>query len=170
MKDALEEDPLSPEAAAEVSTETPLRRVTMEDAARYLALQRENAPKMALAAFLCVLSPICLLFLAICLGGTDMLYALSVCALLIIAGLGAMLFVLDGTYYGALDKLLEEGDYTRCSKVESDFLMIQRKKKYPPYGRGHTEGHCFMSAARKRLSFLSYTTAKNLMRNSAEMI
>lgn len=211
LKDELEEE----EITADTSAALPLRRVTMETAARYLALQKENAPKMALATFLCVLSPVFLLavsamseyarfgvsentaaglgvvvllvlvaagvaiflacgarvkefeflekeafeteygvsgmvrerrreyepthtrriiigtmfcilaivplFLAVAFTEADYLYIGAVCALLVLAGIGAMIFVLDWTYYGAMDKLLEEGDYTRRSKASSDF-------------------------------------------------
>lgn len=212
--DFLLKDELEAQEALSVDDAPALRRVSMEQAARYLALQKQNAPRMALATLLCVLSPICLiffaaaseyarfplsedaaaglgviilllfvaagvaifllcyarvrefeflekepfetgygvtgmvrerrrdyepthtrrtilgtmlcilavvpLFAAACLGGTDILYVCAVCALLALAGLGAMLFVLDGTYYGAMDKLLEEGDYTRTGKARSD--------------------------------------------------
>ena len=59
LKDELEEE----EFVATASDE-PLRRVTMEQASRYLALRCAAAPKMALATFLCVISPVCLLLLA----------------------------------------------------------------------------------------------------------
>ena len=60
LKDELEEE----EFVESEADETPLRKVTMEQAARYLALRRAAAPKLALATFLCVVSPICLLMLA----------------------------------------------------------------------------------------------------------
>ena len=41
-----------------------LRRVSMEEATKYLQLRQAAAPKMALATFLCVVSPICLIFLS----------------------------------------------------------------------------------------------------------
>ncbi len=210
LKDELEETELLPEPADE---RAPLRRVTMEQAARYLSLRRAAAPKLALATFLCVASPICLLmlaamsevqrfgvsenaaagiglcvllvlvaagvsiflaqaakvkefeflekepfeteygvsgmvrerrrdyqdthtrrsilatilcilsaaplFIASCFDTADIYYVASVCILLFVAGIGAALFVLTGTYCGAMDQLLEEGDYTRRSKAAS---------------------------------------------------
>lgn len=53
-----EPEPAPAESAA------PLRRVTMEQAADYLALRQAAAPKLALATLLCVLSPVALLLLA----------------------------------------------------------------------------------------------------------
>lgn len=58
LKDEIEESTPTTDAAPEK-----LRRVTMEDAADYLAKRRADAPKIALATMLCVFSPILLLFL-----------------------------------------------------------------------------------------------------------
>ena len=60
LKDELEEE----EFVESEADETPLRRVTMEQAAQYLALRRACAPKIALAVFLCIVSPIVLIFLS----------------------------------------------------------------------------------------------------------
>ena len=59
LKDDMEE----PEVTGEESA-SPLRRVTMQQASDYLALRRAAAPKMAIATFLCILSPIPLMMLA----------------------------------------------------------------------------------------------------------
>lgn len=211
LKDELEEE----EFVATASDE-PLRRVTMEQASRYLALRCAAAPKMALATFLCVISPVCLLllaamsevqrfgisenaaagiglcillalvavgvslvlsqaarvkefdflekepfeteygvsgmvrerrrdyqethtrrciiaavlcilsavplFAAMCFDAPDLCYVAAVCALLVIAGTGAALFVLTCTQTGAMDQLLEEGDYTRRKKARSGVM------------------------------------------------
>lgn len=187
-----------------------LRRVTMAEASDYLALRRAAAPKLALATFLCVLSPVLLillaalsegrllpvsentasglglcallllaaagvsifistaakvkafefldsepfeteygvrgmvrerseerhdantrctvigtmlcilsavpLFAALCLDVPAPVYAAAVCAVLLLAGCGAAVFVYNGTIRGAMEKLLEEGDYTRKRK------------------------------------------------------
>lgn len=61
LKDELEE--AAPAPAME-EADGALRRVTMEQASAYLSLRRQDAPKMALAASLCVLSPIPLIALA----------------------------------------------------------------------------------------------------------
>ena len=204
-----------PEAAEGGAQET-LRRVTMEEASDYLALRREAAPKMALATFLCAVSPVTLLllaamseverfhilenvaagaglsvllllvavgvsifltcagkaraydflkkegfeteygvtgmvrerlrefesaytrlniagtvlcilsavplFLAACMNGTDLIYVAAVCLLLGVAGVGCAAFVYGRTIHGAMEKLLEEGDYTRASKARSGIL------------------------------------------------
>lgn len=61
LKDELEE--AAPAPAGEENTGA-LRRVTMEEASAYLSLRRQDAPKMALATSLCVLSPIPLIALS----------------------------------------------------------------------------------------------------------
>ena len=43
----------------------PVRRVSMEEASRYLDIRRADAPKIALATFLCIISPVCLLMLSV---------------------------------------------------------------------------------------------------------
>ncbi len=210
LKDEIEEP--TPSEAADVS-EGALRRVSMEEAARYIDMRRAAAPRMALAAFLCVVSPVTLmllaarsemagarvtenmavgiglsalfilaavgvaiflscaskvrefeflnrepfeteygvsgmvrerreqfrarysrltiigtvlcilsavpLFAAIGMNADDGTYVTAVCALLLIVGVGVTAFVYGGAYQSALDKLLEEGDYTRREKAKS---------------------------------------------------
>lgn len=212
LKDEIE---LPAEEPAAADSTPALRRVSMEEASRYLALSRETAPKLALATFLCVISPVCLIFLAglssggfvpitetaaagiglcvlmilVAIGVTlfitsaakvkdfefignepfeteygvsgmvrererefreknsrltvvgtvlcilsvlplfavlsvmpaadDVVYIAAVCVLLFMVGLGCIAFVYSGTYHGAMEKLLEEGDYTRQRKAKS---------------------------------------------------
>lgn len=61
--DFLLKDELEVAQPAESETGENLRRVTMEEASLYLSLRKAAAPKMALATFLCVLSPIPLILL-----------------------------------------------------------------------------------------------------------
>lgn len=60
LKDELEELP----GSAAVDCEPGLRRVTMDEATDYLARARKNAPLMAMATFMCVISPVLLILLA----------------------------------------------------------------------------------------------------------
>ena len=211
--DFLLKDELEVAQPAESETGENLRRVTMEEASLYLSLRKAAAPKMALATFLCVLSPIplillsglsetaalplsentarglglcvlllliavavtmfllcaskvrafaflekesfetaygvtgmvqkhraafqktytrcniggtvlCILavlprFASICFSVVDIVYVAAVCLLLFMAACGCFLFVLGGTYEAAMQKLLEEGDYTRKNKASS---------------------------------------------------
>ena len=55
--DFLLKDELETEEYGEVSSVPTLRRVSMAEAATYLDLRKAAAPKMALATFLCIISP-----------------------------------------------------------------------------------------------------------------
>ena len=212
LKDEMEEA----QAASSAEEGEKLRRVSMEEASAYLSLRRAAAPRMALATFLCVISPVALmvlaamsesaryhltedaaagfglcvmlvlaavgaalflgcasrskayaflekepfeteygvsgmvrermkafegaydrlnmlgtvlcilsalpLFAAICVKGSDLVYVGAVGALLVIAGAGVAAFVYGGTCHAAMDKLLEEGEYTRAQKSRSGLL------------------------------------------------
>jgi len=208
LKDELEEQ----EPASSLPEQPQRRRVSMEEASRYLELRRAAAPRLALATFLCVISPIALillgglseytarvtenaaagigmsaliilvagiflssgaqvrefafletepfeteygvsgmvrqrqqdfqptanrlnmigtilcimsvlpLFLAMCLSGSDLMYIGAVCLLLGFVALACIAFVYAGTQTAAMEKLLEEGDYTRQRKSKSRLI------------------------------------------------
>ena len=63
---------------------------------------------------LCILSVLPLFAAAI--SGRDFLAVMAVCVLLALVGIGTYFFVYGGTVNGAMEKLLEEGDYTRDEK------------------------------------------------------
>ena len=62
--DYLLKEELGEPEPAPAESDAPLRCVTMEQAADYLALRQAAAPKLAAATLLCVLSPVALLLLA----------------------------------------------------------------------------------------------------------
>ena len=62
--DYLLKDELEEQAAAPAEEESVLRRVTMAQAADYLARRKAAAPRIAFAVLLCVVSPVTLLMLA----------------------------------------------------------------------------------------------------------
>lgn len=64
---------------------------------------------------LCVLAAVPL-FAAVCVNGSDLLYVAAVCALLVLVGIGCLFLVNAGVYSGAMEQLLEEGDYARGQK------------------------------------------------------
>lgn len=217
LKDEIEEPEYTAEkngsavsAVEQGNDETvPVRCVSMEEATEYLRLRREAAPKIAAATFLCIISPICMIFLGalseysswgisedmaggigfcillvlvttgvvlylscdakvkdfeyldkeifeteygvtgmaedrkkhfqstytslnikgtvLCImsliplfaaacTGSEMLAAAGVCLLLIIVGIGCIAFTYGGVIQGSMDRLLQEGDYTRANK------------------------------------------------------
>ena len=59
---------------------------------------------------LCILS-VLPLFMSVCVEGPDILYV-GMVSLLIIVSFGCYVFVYAGTIQNAMDKLLEEGDYS----------------------------------------------------------
>ena len=64
--DYLLKDELEAQETAEPEPEQPVRRrVSLEEASRYLELRKQAAPWLALATFLCVLSPITLILLGL---------------------------------------------------------------------------------------------------------
>lgn len=64
---------------------------------------------------LCVLAAVPL-FAAMCINGSDLLYIAAVCALLVLVAISCLALVTAGVYQGAMEQLLEEGDYTRPQK------------------------------------------------------
>lgn len=70
---------------------------------------------------LCILSMLPI-FAAMVFAGSDWSYALAVDLLLVLVAIGCVSFVRVGTPWAAMNKLLEEGDYTRESKAFSGRL------------------------------------------------
>ena len=64
---------------------------------------------------LCILSAVPL-FVSMCIETADVVYVAAVCLLLIIAGIGCVAFTYGGTIHASMERLLEEGDYTRQQK------------------------------------------------------
>lgn len=62
------------------------------------------------------------LFAAVCIDGSDLLYVGAVGVLLVLVGVGCLFLVNAGVYSGAMERLLEEGDYTRGQKKHNKVL------------------------------------------------
>lgn len=63
LKDEFGEPEYTETKNAPAAEETPLRRVSMEEAASFLDVKKQTAPKIALAVFLCIVSPIVLILM-----------------------------------------------------------------------------------------------------------
>ena len=98
-----------------------LRRVSMEEATKYLQLRQAAAPKMALARFLCVVSPICLIFLSALSE-----YSWSGISENAAAGIG--LCVLLGLVAAAV------GIFLRCASAEEEFHFLEKEDFETEYG------------------------------------
>ena len=77
--------------------------------------QREYKDTHTRLVTVCVLAAVPL-FAAMCISGSDLLYIAAVCALLVLVAIGCLALVTAGVYQGAMEQLLEEGDYTRPQK------------------------------------------------------
>ena len=91
-----------------------------------LHMQREMASfctrQNTIGVVLCILSVLPLFALMCVPGVPDGYYSLAVCALLRLVGIACLLLVRTGSMHGAVDKLLEQGDYTRENKAKSRFV------------------------------------------------
>ena len=102
--------------------------IEMDNGAREqaLSMQREVLPICAkrntIGVVLCILSVLPLFALMCVPGVPDGYYSLAVCALLLLVGIACLLLVRTGSMRGAVDKLLEQGDYTRENKAKSRFV------------------------------------------------
>ena len=74
-----------------------------------------NTRLTTVGVVLCVLAAVPL-FAVMCIDGADLLYVGAVCALLVLVAIGCLALVTAGVYQGAMEQLLEEGDYTRHQK------------------------------------------------------
>ncbi len=73
---------------------------------------RDTYSRFNITGTLCCICSVIPLFLSVCFDAADIVYVVAVCLLLLIAGIGCVLFILGGTYEAALERLLEEGDYS----------------------------------------------------------
>ena len=91
-----------------------------------LHMQREMASfctrQNTIGVVLCILSVLPLFALMCVPGVPDGYYSLAVCALLLLVGIACLLLVRTGSMRGAVDNLLEQGDYTRENKAKSRFV------------------------------------------------
>lgn len=130
LKDDMEE----PEVTGEESA-SPLRRVTMQQASDYLALRRAAAPRMAIATFLCVVSPVPLLALSAMTGFSQFCVTEHVAAgiglsvLMVLVAVAVTLFLSCGAKvkeYEFLEKEPFETEYGVSGMVK------ERRKAFAP--------------------------------------
>ena len=70
---------------------------------------------VVIGTVLCIIAVVPLLTTA-CLGASDIVGVACVCLLFALIGVACFLFVLGGVYQAAMDRLLEEGEFTRKNK------------------------------------------------------
>ena len=131
LKDELEEE----EFVESEADETPLRRVTMEQASRYLALRKACAPKIALAVAMCIASPVVIIFLSAMadagLGGIseDLAAGLGVSVILVLVAIAVGMFLSCGAK-------TKEFDFLEKEPFETEYgvsgMVRERRKAYEP--------------------------------------
>ena len=72
-----------------------------------------------LGTCLCILSVIPL-FSALFLQENDLTYVAGICVMLVVVGIGVMFLIMVGTPWSGMQKLLQEGDYTKQKKQVSE--------------------------------------------------
>lgn len=82
------------------------------------AYESTHSRKLVPGVVLCILSAVPIMVLAVS-DENGMLAILGVDLCLILVAIGVFLLVSTGIIYGGFQKLLEEGDYTRCKKLEN---------------------------------------------------
>lgn len=130
LKDDMEE----PEVTGEESA-SPLRRVTMQQASDYLALRRAAAPRMAIATFLCVVSPVPLLALSAMTGFSQFRVTEHVAA-----GIGlSVLMVLVAvavTLFLSCRAKVKEYEFLEKEPFETEYgvsgMVKERRKAFAP--------------------------------------
>lgn len=131
LKDELEEE----EFVESEADEAPLRRVTMEQAARYLALRKACAPKIALAVAMCIVSPVVIIFLSAMadagLGGIseNLAAGLGVSVILVLVAIAVGMFLSCGAK-------TKEFDFLEKEPFETEYgvsgMVRERRKAYEP--------------------------------------
>ena len=131
LKDEMEDEEFV-EAAEE---EAPLRKVTMEQAARYLALRKACAPKIALAVAMCIVSPVVIILLAAVadagIGGIseDLAAGIGVSAILVLVAAAVAIFLSCGAK-------TKEFEFLEKEPFETEYgvsgMVRERRRAYEP--------------------------------------
>lgn len=116
----------------EEENEDGIRRVSMEEASRFLALKKETVPKVALGVMLCIFSPIVLIFLEGCVeagkfGITEALEAgIGLTVLILLVAAAVAIFILCGMK-------LKDFEYLEKEPIETEYgvagMAKERKKQ-----------------------------------------
>lgn len=145
LKDEVETEEYTNTDAAE--EDTSVRRVSMEEAVAFLKVKTETAGKIALAAFLCILSPVCLLMLlagcetnAFVLSETAAV-GIGMVVLLVMVTIAVAIFIFCGMRTAPYE-------YMTTEVLETEYgvtgMVKERKKEYTQtYTLYNVLGACF---------------------------
>mgnify|MGYP000491900784 CR=1 FL=1 len=133
--DYLLKEELGEPEPAPAESDAPLRCVTMEQAARYLALRKACAPKIALAVAMCIISPVVIIFLSAMadagLGGIseDLAAGLGVSVILALVAAAVGIFLSCGAK-------TKEFEFLEKEPFETEYgvsgMVRERRKAYEP--------------------------------------
>lgn len=144
--DYLLKDEMEAEEFTDQISDSPLPRITLEQANAYLAQRKKASVQIALATFLCILSPIPLLILGAASESPAMVIPENVAAaigiplLLIIVTIAAALFIFCG-FQNAPFAFLEKEPFDAEYGVTG--MVSERKAAYfPTYVKGNIIGTC----------------------------
>lgn len=150
--DYLLKEELGEPEPAPAESDALLRRVTMEQAADYLALRQAAAPKLALATLLCVLSPAALLLLAALSDrpgaaiSENAAAGIGLCVLLVLVAVAVAAFITCAAQVKAYAFLESEPFETACGVTG---MVRERRAAFAPrHTRGKVVGTvlCILSA------------------------
>lgn len=140
LKDELEEA----EPAVDAPAARPLRCVTLEEANAFLAAKESTALPVALATFLCVLSPVCLMLLAAAQEAgrvplsEDAAGGLGMAVLLVLVAVAVAVFMACGARTRQWDFLEKEPIDTAYGVA--GMVRERQARYYPAYARGNILG------------------------------
>lgn len=150
--DYLLKEELGEPEPAPAESDAPLRCVTMEQAADYLAQRQAAAPKLALATLLCVLSPVALLLLAALSDrpgaalSENAAAGIGLCVLLVLVAAAVAVFITCAAQVKAYAFLESEPFETACGVT--GMVRECRAAFAPRHTRGKVVGTvlCILSA------------------------
>lgn len=150
--DYLLKEELGEPEPAPAESDAPLRCVTMEQAADYLALRQAAAPKLALATLLCVLSPVALLLLAALSDrpgaalSENAAAGIGLCVLLVLVAVAVAVFITCAAQVKAY-AFLESEPFETAYGV-TGMVRERRAAAAPEHTRGKVAGTvlCILSA------------------------
>ncbi len=121
LKDEIEPEPLKENSGNIIPTDSGnVRRVSMEEASEFISLKKEILPKIGLGVFLCITSPVILIFLAglsnagMCRLSENTSVAIGLLFLFLQIGIAVFLFITKGgklSQYEFLEKEVFETEY-----------------------------------------------------------
>lgn len=171
LKDELKEPDgmQSTEVSADAGFEenVPIRRVSMEEARAFLDIKEKLAGRIAFAVSMCIVSPVCLIFLGAAqetgriAASENMTAGIGLLILLLIIAIAVAIFIFYGIRMGQYDYLDKE-------RIETDYGVIgmvkdQKNKYQGTYTRYHIIGTCCCIFAATPLFTMMMFTEEDFM-------